>query len=449
MSHTARLQYAGAFIEGGSEKEMSMDSPSSDGVSSGMETPNLNSEFSSVLGFWSTLQKPVNGSAVGEFPTTQNVPSLNGDRHTYYPISRLAYEIPTKTNTNDFKAVDFPPNPNCGRQDKHVKRTHFYCPPHSTPSEESSDIDNLSNDYEIVIPPKPPKPPVSLRFNENAAPALTASYKPNSMRSDLSNLRSINYANHMNPGSNNLYCFFIPREEPPILPPKSPIPRSNASYDKCPPSTRDRPTSGFVTMPRLSSNSMQAPLKPPKTIQNERKSPISNNSTNINHVGFVKGLPAANSTNVARTHNYYPARTRHDGNQTAYSRRNRLNGGAGCIQQERPKSVPLRYYNSNHDDPQQVTESSPTRGVSTVRYPTTAVRHPSTEIKMGTNCCVPTDRDQTISPQRGSMPSLDDVDNGKSTIIRVQNTTSNPSSYSDWSSIRASVSAGLSKKVDM
>ncbi|VDK25000.1 unnamed protein product [Taenia asiatica] len=221
----------------GSEHNLSQLCTSPDCVSANIPPPQLQSSpkegFNSILSFWSVMEQ---GSSRSTSVTTPRctLPLTNGFSRLRNANGQLSSgttsDMDSISNSTSSKPLTGEP----------VKAPNSSVP--SINSEESSDIDNFSTTYEIVVPPKPPKimkpqiiqpktflPPNGVGFGE--------------------------YVNLPMPSHPQPRLIAIEREEsPPTLPPKSPHLRSISRINETEKLPQTPTLNGYKTMPHLNGN---------------------------------------------------------------------------------------------------------------------------------------------------------------------------------------------------
>ncbi|VDN99207.1 unnamed protein product [Rodentolepis nana] len=192
--------------------------------------------FSSILSFWADIEQSSSRS------TSITMPRLNPSLTNGLSRSRVGGGINhlSSGTTSDMDSIS---NSTSSRQQKNE-------PLKPSRSEESSDIDNFSTPYELIVPPKPSKTPKPML----ATPQTKVFQPPN----------GIGYGEYANISKNG-HSLPPPlpsemEDSPPILPPKSPLLR---------PVSQDNRIlfNGIQTMPRLNGNSLKSnEPKPPSPL---------------------------------------------------------------------------------------------------------------------------------------------------------------------------------------
>ncbi|VDM32828.1 unnamed protein product [Hydatigera taeniaeformis] len=240
-----------------SERNISQLSSSPDCVSANIPAPQLQCSpkegFNSILSFWSEMEQASSRSASVTTPRC-TLPMTNG----FSRLRGVNGQLSSGT-TSDMDSISN------STSSKPLTGEAVKAPDSSVPSihsEESSDIDNLSTTYEIVVPPKPPK----IMKSQSTQPKTFL--PPN----------GVSYGEYTNlsvPANPQPRLITIEREEsPPILPPKSPLLRSISRINGDEKSSRTPSLNGCKTMPHLNGNGHDFEAKRKLSVQPVKVSAI-------------------------------------------------------------------------------------------------------------------------------------------------------------------------------
>nr|CDS30902.1 tyrosine protein phosphatase non receptor type [Hymenolepis microstoma] len=297
--------------------------------------------FSSILSFWADIEQSSSRS------TSITMPRLNPPLTNGLSRCRVGGGINhlSSGTTSDMDSIS---NSTSSRPQKNE-------PLKPSGSEESSDIDNFSAPYEIIVPPKPPKTPKPILSTPQ-----TKVFQPP---------YGIGYGEYANIPKNGppLPPPVPPEKEdsPPILPPKSPILRPVSQDNRI-------LLNGIQSMPRLNGNSLKSnEPKPPSPIP--IKILLQNGKSNHNKPVMANG-------NTKRSNfNRFSPNFRYSFNRPPDEKPNKIStarsiSAYGAVRELTPE-LPLK---STSKRP--ATAMDTNVGVFQVRYPTMSVTHAPTNV---------------------------------------------------------------------